>query len=164
MYVGMCIYIHIYIYIVLLSVLLSLLLTTIVVTHLLVEHIRRKQTRPHWPSSVRRVAPPEDYEVPPLPSVVQVDAMHISQICLTLWCALKLKSVHFLPSYVRAALRVLSLSGHFTLDGATLRLEERRLPPHRGSMADFTRGLYMYICIYTHIYILVNWLSRNKCT
>merc|ERR1719188_2971315 len=29
----------------------------------------------------------------------------------------------------------------FTLDGATLKLEERKLPPHRGSLPDFLRGL-----------------------
>jgi len=83
----------------------------------------------------------EGYEPPPLPSVVQVESLHISPLCLTAWCALKLKSVSFLPPYLHKALRLLSLSGNFTLDGAALRLEERRLPPHRGSLADFVRGL-----------------------
>jgi len=49
--------------------------------------------------------------------------------------------VHFLPAYLRGALRVLSLSGKLTLDGAALALPARRLPSHRGSLADFVRGL-----------------------
>merc|ERR1719171_1488861 len=47
----------------------------------------------------------QGYEYPPLPSVVQVEKMHISGIELTMWCSLKLGSdcVRFLPSYVKAA-------------------------------------------------------------
>lgn len=82
-----------------------------------------------------------DYSPPPLPSVVQMDHLHIAPVLMTMWCAFKLKTVQFLPQYVRTALRVLSLSGKFTLDGAVFRLEDRTVPPHRGSLPDFLRGL-----------------------
>jgi len=42
---------------------------------------------------------------------------------------------------MRTAIRVLSFSGQFTLDGAVFKLEERMVPPHRGSLLDFVRGL-----------------------
>lgn len=83
----------------------------------------------------------EEYVPPELPHVVQVDHFGISTLSLTMWCALKLRSVRFLPQHIRTAIRVLSFSGMFTLDGATLKLEERKLPPHRGSLPDFLRGL-----------------------
>ena len=83
----------------------------------------------------------EEYRPPAVPSVVQVDAMQISAVNLTVWCNLKLESVHFLPGYVRTAIRVLSLSGKLSLDAAHLALPPRRLLPHRGSLVDFVRGL-----------------------
>lgn len=83
----------------------------------------------------------DQYEVPDLPSVVQIDAMHIMPLNVTMWCLLKLRSVQFLPQHVQTALRVLSLGGHFTLDGAALSLPQQRLNPHRGSLSDFVRGL-----------------------
>ncbi|CAJ1369281.1 unnamed protein product [Effrenium voratum] len=36
---------------------------------------------------------------------------------------------------------MLSFSGHLTLDGVELKLQESNLPPHRGSLTDFLRGL-----------------------
>jgi hypothetical protein len=83
----------------------------------------------------------DGYAVPPLPPVVQVDSLQLSEVNLTVWCALKLASARFLPSYVRTAIRVLSLSGCLTLDGAALSLQARTLPPHRGSLTDFAHGL-----------------------
>lgn len=83
----------------------------------------------------------EQYDPPPLPSIVQVDLMEISSVNISMWCSLKLRSVRFLPAYVRNVIRVLSLSGTLTLDGVQLALEPRKLPPHRGSLNDFARGL-----------------------
>jgi len=83
----------------------------------------------------------DGYVPPPLPPVVQVDELRISAVQLTAWCALRLQTLRFLPAYVLTAIRVLSLSGQLTLDGATLSLPSRTLPPHRGSLSDFLRGL-----------------------
>eukprot|EP00929_Paragymnodinium_shiwhaense_P071376 TRINITY_DN36299_c0_g1_i1.p1 TRINITY_DN36299_c0_g1~~TRINITY_DN36299_c0_g1_i1.p1 ORF type:complete len:2567 (+),score=549.68 TRINITY_DN36299_c0_g1_i1:191-7891(+) len=83
----------------------------------------------------------EGYSAPELPSIVQVDSMEIGGVNLTVWCALKLKTVRFLPRYVRAAIRLFSFSGTLTLDGAWVNLPERKIPPHRGSLGDFMRGL-----------------------
>jgi len=83
----------------------------------------------------------EGYVAPELPFVVQVDHMSIGSVNLTVWALLKLKSVNFLPQYVRTAIRVLSASGQFTLDGASLFLPNRQFPPHRGSLRDFFKGL-----------------------
>eukprot|EP00439_Symbiodinium_sp_Y106_P013303 s6664_g1.t3 len=77
----------------------------------------------------------EGYEPPPLPAVIQVDNFFISKVDLTVWCALKLRTVRFLPQWIRTAIRMLSFSGQLTLDG------ERNIPPHRGSLHDFLRGL-----------------------
>mmetsp|Transcript_61203 Transcript_61203/g.197864 ORF Transcript_61203/g.197864 Transcript_61203/m.197864 type:complete len:2568 (-) Transcript_61203:194-7897(-) len=82
-----------------------------------------------------------DFSPPPLPSVVQVEQLHVDTIKLNLWCALKLRSCGFLPSYIRDALRVLSFSDELTLEDATLSLPERKVPLHRGSLRDFLRGL-----------------------
>ncbi|CAJ1376270.1 unnamed protein product [Effrenium voratum] len=83
----------------------------------------------------------EEYVAPACPRVVQVDALHISPIRLTVWCSMRLRNVVFLPSYVRTAIRLISLSGRFTLDGATLSLPKRSLHPYRGSLGDFLRSL-----------------------
>lgn len=83
----------------------------------------------------------EGYVAPELPSVVQVDQLEIGAVSFTMWCSLKLKTVRFLPQYLRTAIRVLSFSGQFTLDGAHLFLSSRTFPPHRGSLKDFLRGL-----------------------
>ncbi|CAE7239790.1 vps13A, partial [Symbiodinium necroappetens] len=81
------------------------------------------------------------YEPPPLPAVIQVDNFFISKVDLTVWCALKLRTVRFLPQWIRTAIRMLSFSGQLTLDGVDLKLPERNIPPHRGSLHDFLRGL-----------------------
>lgn len=81
------------------------------------------------------------YSPPPLPSVVQVEKLHVDAIKFTLWCRLKLRSCGFLPAYLRDALRVLSFSDELTLEDATLSLPERSVPMHRGSLRDFLRGL-----------------------
>eukprot|EP00434_Breviolum_minutum_P030266 symbB.v1.2.026771.t2/scaffold2699.1/size140064/6 len=73
--------------------------------------------------------------------VVQVDALHVSSIRLAVWCSMRLQNVRFLPSYVRAAIRLISLSGRFTLDGAAVTLPKRSLPVYRGSLQDFARSL-----------------------
>eukprot|EP00928_Gymnodinium_smaydae_P033092 TRINITY_DN23802_c0_g1_i1.p1 TRINITY_DN23802_c0_g1~~TRINITY_DN23802_c0_g1_i1.p1 ORF type:complete len:2579 (+),score=671.41 TRINITY_DN23802_c0_g1_i1:541-7737(+) len=83
----------------------------------------------------------EDYAAPELPKVVQVDQMQIGAVSFNLWCSVKLKTVRFLPSWIRAAIRVLSFSGQFTLDDANLQLPQRPFPPHRGSLRDFVRGI-----------------------
>ncbi|CAK0910584.1 unnamed protein product [Prorocentrum cordatum] len=83
----------------------------------------------------------EGYTPPPMPLVFQVDALSISSVRLTVWCLLRLRGARFLPRHLRTALQVLSLSGQFALDGATLVLPSRRLPAHRGSFSDFARGL-----------------------
>eukprot|EP00930_Biecheleria_cincta_P034350 TRINITY_DN23752_c0_g1_i1.p1 TRINITY_DN23752_c0_g1~~TRINITY_DN23752_c0_g1_i1.p1 ORF type:complete len:2456 (+),score=487.41 TRINITY_DN23752_c0_g1_i1:313-7368(+) len=83
----------------------------------------------------------QGYDPPNLPAVIQVDCFKISEVNLTAWCALKLRTVRFLPQFLRTAIRVLSFSGQLTLDGASLKLEERKLPPHRGSLPDFLRSL-----------------------
>eukprot|EP00929_Paragymnodinium_shiwhaense_P000204 TRINITY_DN10044_c0_g1_i2.p1 TRINITY_DN10044_c0_g1~~TRINITY_DN10044_c0_g1_i2.p1 ORF type:complete len:2722 (-),score=650.48 TRINITY_DN10044_c0_g1_i2:259-8424(-) len=83
----------------------------------------------------------EGYRSPPLPALVQVDSMRVSAVHLTLWCSLPLRSVGFLPEYVLATIRVLSMSGQLTLDAASIDLPPRQLPPHRGSLSDFAQGL-----------------------
>lgn len=55
---------------------------------------------------------------------------------------MRLQNAWFLPSYVRAAIRLVSLSGRFTLDGAALTLPRRSLPmSYRGSLHDLARSL-----------------------
>jgi len=83
----------------------------------------------------------EDYVVPELPYTMQVDNFQISAIDLTIWCVLKLKSVQFLPPYMRTAIRVMSFSNQLKLDGAVVSLPARNLPTHRGSVSDFLFGL-----------------------
>eukprot|EP00434_Breviolum_minutum_P030265 symbB.v1.2.026771.t1/scaffold2699.1/size140064/6 len=83
----------------------------------------------------------EDYVAPKCPRIVQVDALHVSSIRLAVWCSMRLQNVRFLPSYVRAAIRLISLSGRFTLDGAAVTLPKRSLPVYRGSLQDFARSL-----------------------
>jgi len=83
----------------------------------------------------------DGYVLPPVPSVVQVDSTKISALNCTVWCSLKLKTVRFLPQWVRTAIRLLSLSGNLTLDGGTLSLPAREVPPHRGSLVDFLHNL-----------------------
>eukprot|EP00439_Symbiodinium_sp_Y106_P084992 s323_g27.t1 len=79
----------------------------------------------------------EEYVVPSCPRIVQIDALHISSIAVRVWCSIRLDSVRFLPGYVRSAIRLLSLSARFHLDGASVSLPRRRLPPYRGSVNDF---------------------------
>ncbi|CAE7230093.1 CNGA3 [Symbiodinium sp. CCMP2456] len=79
----------------------------------------------------------EEYVVPSCPRIVQIDALHISSIAVRVWCSIRLDSVRFLPGYVRSAIRLLSLSARFHLDGASVSLPRRRLPPYRGSVSDF---------------------------
>eukprot|EP00927_Polykrikos_kofoidii_P012211 TRINITY_DN1524_c1_g2_i1.p1 TRINITY_DN1524_c1_g2~~TRINITY_DN1524_c1_g2_i1.p1 ORF type:complete len:2559 (+),score=521.14 TRINITY_DN1524_c1_g2_i1:670-7677(+) len=83
----------------------------------------------------------EGYTAPQLPSIVQVDMLHIGDVNITVWANVKLKTIRFVPQYIRTALRAISLSNSFTLDGAALTMAPRTLPPHRGSLADFIRGL-----------------------
>lgn len=82
-----------------------------------------------------------DYSPPLMPTILQVDSLKISQVCLTIWCVLKLKSLTFLSETWRHAIQVLSLSNILKLDGATLNLPEKKVPTHRGSLNDFMRGL-----------------------
>eukprot|EP00929_Paragymnodinium_shiwhaense_P059603 TRINITY_DN29848_c0_g1_i1.p1 TRINITY_DN29848_c0_g1~~TRINITY_DN29848_c0_g1_i1.p1 ORF type:complete len:2398 (+),score=562.80 TRINITY_DN29848_c0_g1_i1:189-7382(+) len=83
----------------------------------------------------------KDYSPPPVTAIVQVDGLHISKVMLTLWASMKLKGLDFLPSYVRGALTVLSLSDRFELDGVGLVLPSKDIPPHRGSLDDFSAGI-----------------------
>lgn len=83
----------------------------------------------------------EGYTPPPLPAVIQVDNFFISKVELTVWCALKLRTVRFLPQWIRTAIGMLSLSGELTLDGVELKLPEQKLQRHRGSLTDFLRNL-----------------------
>ncbi|CAE8664265.1 unnamed protein product, partial [Polarella glacialis] len=83
----------------------------------------------------------EDYVVPQLPSVVQAEDVKISALDLNVWCDLNLRSLGFLPGYVRGALQVLSFSDSFTLDGARLKLPANELPPHRGSLEDYVEAI-----------------------
>merc|ERR1712137_1198700 len=76
----------------------------------------------------------EFYDPPVLPSIIQVDNFQISMIAFTVWCSLNVRSVRFMPRYIRTAIRVLSMSNQFTLDGVSLILAARKLPPHRGSL------------------------------
>ncbi|OLQ14244.1 putative vacuolar protein sorting-associated protein 13A [Symbiodinium microadriaticum] len=71
-------------------------------------------------SSVAGQSVLEGYEPPPLPAVIQVDNFFISKVDLTVWCALKLRTVRFLPQWIRTAIRMLSFSGQLTLDGVDL--------------------------------------------
>ncbi|CAE7667524.1 unnamed protein product, partial [Symbiodinium sp. CCMP2456] len=52
-------------------------------------------------SSVAGQSVLEGYEPPPLPAVIQVDNFFISKVDLTVWCALKLRTVRFLPQWIR---------------------------------------------------------------
>lgn len=90
----------------------------------------------------------EAYAPPPLPSVVQVEALEISSVDLTVWCDLQLCSIGSLKPYIRAAVRVLSVGDTFTVDGARLRFEPKSLSSprgdgraYRGSLDDFRAQL-----------------------
>lgn len=87
----------------------------------------------------RRIA--EGYTPPSLPSVVQVEALSIGDVKLVLFCRLRLHSLSFLPQYVLTAVRAVSLSNYFTLNGASVSLKRRAFPSHRGSTEDFLAAL-----------------------
>jgi len=75
--------------------------------------------------------------VPPLvPAVACVESMQLSEINLTVWCRLPLSTLDFLPAPVRAILRVVSVSSHFTLNAAQIRLPEKTLPVYRGPVEN----------------------------
>ncbi|CAJ1329097.1 unnamed protein product [Effrenium voratum] len=79
----------------------------------------------------------DGYVAPDVPAVVQAEQVKIGGLDTTVWCSLRLKYLDFLPVYVRAALKVLSFSSFFTLDGVSLVLPARQLEPHRGSLQDY---------------------------
>jgi hypothetical protein len=83
----------------------------------------------------------DGFEVPPLPTVLQVDKLTLSQISILAWCTLKLSSLSFLPTVWRHAIEVLSFSRELRLEGAPIVLKPKELQPHRGSMRDFITGL-----------------------
>lgn len=83
----------------------------------------------------------EGFIAPPLPLVLQVDSFKISDIKLVVWAAIKLKSMKFLPQYLRNIIRVLSVSDLLKLEGANLNLQKKNLPPQRGSALDFAQAL-----------------------
>lgn len=83
----------------------------------------------------------EGYKPPPLPSVVQVESLSISDVKLTIWCRLRLHSLSFLPQYVLTGVKAVSLSNFFTLNGASVSLKRRTFPAHRGSLEDFLAAL-----------------------
>ncbi|CAK9022321.1 unnamed protein product [Durusdinium trenchii] len=103
----------------------------------------RAESRARVAAMTERAGKPvlEGYKPPDLPAVIQVDNFYISKVELTVWCALKLRTVRFLPQWIRTAIGMLSFSGHLTLDGVELKLPERRLERHRGSLLDFLRNL-----------------------
>eukprot|EP00927_Polykrikos_kofoidii_P048702 TRINITY_DN42929_c0_g1_i1.p1 TRINITY_DN42929_c0_g1~~TRINITY_DN42929_c0_g1_i1.p1 ORF type:complete len:2522 (-),score=443.44 TRINITY_DN42929_c0_g1_i1:439-8004(-) len=78
---------------------------------------------------------------PPVPRVVQLDTVKISGVEVQLWAMVSLASVHFLPPFILHAIRVISLSGQLTLDGGRISLPLRNLRRHRGSLAEFLKGL-----------------------
>ncbi|CAK9075451.1 unnamed protein product [Durusdinium trenchii] len=77
-----------------------------------------------------------NYEPPLVPAVADVDALKLSEIDLTVWCRLPLSSLDFLPAPVRGILRVLSVSSNFTLNAASIRLPEKKLPVYRGPLEN----------------------------
>jgi len=79
----------------------------------------------------------EGYVPPPVPAIISVEKLKLSEINLTVWCRLPLSSLDFLPAPVRGVLRVVSVSSFFTLNGAGIRLPEKKLPSHRGSVDDY---------------------------
>eukprot|EP00929_Paragymnodinium_shiwhaense_P102046 TRINITY_DN65251_c0_g1_i1.p1 TRINITY_DN65251_c0_g1~~TRINITY_DN65251_c0_g1_i1.p1 ORF type:complete len:2243 (-),score=501.39 TRINITY_DN65251_c0_g1_i1:51-6779(-) len=85
----------------------------------------------------------QDYTPPPLPLVLQVDAMQMSTVDMNVWALLNMKylrAINLSPHFL-AAIQLISMSGTLTVDGARLTLPDRDLPSHRGSCADFFRGL-----------------------
>jgi hypothetical protein len=83
-----------------------------------------------------------DFSPPPLPWVLEVTSLKISELSLQLWARMKLESLSFLPKIWRHAIAVLSLQGdELTLEGAQITLPMKKLPPHRGSLTDFVRSL-----------------------
>eukprot|EP00439_Symbiodinium_sp_Y106_P020942 s312_g2.t1 len=83
----------------------------------------------------------DGYIPPEVPAVVQAEDVNISAVDTTVWCSLRLKYLEFLPVYVRTALKVLSFSSYFTLDGVGLLLPARHLEPHRGSLQDYAMAV-----------------------
>ncbi|CAE7342015.1 vps13A [Symbiodinium pilosum] len=79
----------------------------------------------------------DGYVAPDVPAVVQAEDVKLSAVDMTVWCSLRLKYLEFLPVYVRTALKVLSFSSYFTLDGVGLALPAKHLEPHRGSLQDY---------------------------
>lgn len=79
----------------------------------------------------------EGYTPPAVPAIVSVEKLKLSEINLTVWCRLPVSSLDFLPAPVRAVLRVVSVGSNFTLNGAGIRLPEKKLPSHRGSVEDY---------------------------
>jgi hypothetical protein len=79
----------------------------------------------------------DTFVVPRVPPIVQVDELKIDTVGLHLWLKLALSNVQFLPEALKVVVRLLSFSGHFTLDGALITLPERTFDPHRGSLGAF---------------------------
>jgi len=82
----------------------------------------------------------EGYTLPPMPSVLQIEALRISALDLKIWCSLPIRCLDFLPAWVRTALRMMCLGGRFTLEGASLKLPAKELPSTRGSAEDLAEG------------------------
>lgn len=56
---------------------------------------------------------------------------------------LPLSSLDFLPAPVRAVLRVVSVSSDFTLNAASIRLPEKKLPVYRGPVENLGLSIGM---------------------
>lgn len=77
-----------------------------------------------------------NYEPPSVPAVACVESLKLSEINLTVWCRLPLSTLDFLPGPVRTILRVVSVSSHFTLNAAQIKLPEKKLPEYRGPVEN----------------------------
>jgi len=78
----------------------------------------------------------EDWELPVLPTVLHVGEMHFSIVSVAIWCALQLRTLTFLPRWVRVLLKTLTFSNTFALEGSVVRLSPRAITDVRGSVND----------------------------
>eukprot|EP00929_Paragymnodinium_shiwhaense_P086761 TRINITY_DN47203_c0_g1_i1.p1 TRINITY_DN47203_c0_g1~~TRINITY_DN47203_c0_g1_i1.p1 ORF type:complete len:2659 (+),score=557.61 TRINITY_DN47203_c0_g1_i1:88-8064(+) len=80
-----------------------------------------------------------DWEMPALSQALEIDELEVAAIHLDVWCRIPVDSLTFLPRQLRRVLD--SLASPIELDGAKLRLSEKRIEKARGSVSDLVAAL-----------------------
>lgn len=84
----------------------------------------------------------EDAWEPPRPAwALQVDSLHISRVALVFWCSVRLRTLTFLPGWVRSVVSTISFSETLEINGAAIRLKPKNINNVSGSTVSFAEAL-----------------------